>query len=53
VYLCVLCGEIFIKEFTTEDTKVHRGILRMEVSQGLPRRRGQERFMHVIVSRNG
>ncbi|MEI2763978.1 hypothetical protein [Methanothrix soehngenii] len=33
VYLCVLCGEIFIKEFTTEDTEVHRGVLRMEVFQ--------------------
>ena len=42
VYPCVLFGEICIKEFTAEDTKVHRGILGMEVFEGLPSSRGQE-----------
>jgi hypothetical protein len=36
VYLCVLCGEIFIKKFTTEDTKVHRGVLGLEFFQSFP-----------------
>jgi hypothetical protein len=36
VYLCALCGEIFMKKFTTEGAEVHRGVLRMEVFQRFP-----------------
>jgi hypothetical protein len=32
-----LCGEIFMKKFTTEVSEVHRGVLRMEVFQRFPR----------------
>jgi hypothetical protein len=28
VYLRAPCGEIFVNKFTTEDTEVHRGVLR-------------------------
>jgi hypothetical protein len=32
-----LCGDLFIKKFTTEGTEVHRGVLGMEVFQRFPK----------------
>ena len=47
-----LYGELFIKKFATEGAEVHRGLLRLEVFQRLPRSLSRRKFLplHVVLA---